>query len=87
MSEVTNITNAFNGCESLVHLKLQNLPALAVNFSQCALLSVESLVGIIAALPALGDGTTLTCTLGATNTAKLTEDQIAVATAKGWTIA
>lgn len=87
MSEVTNMTNAFNGCASLVHLKLQNLPALAVNFSQCTLLSVESLVGIIAALPALGDGTTLTCTLGATNTAKLTEDQIAVATAKGWTIA
>lgn len=87
MSAVTNISNAFKGCTSLVRLILQNLPALAVSFSDCTLLSVESLVGIIAALPALGDGTTLTCTLGTTNTAKLTDEQIAVATAKGWTIA
>lgn len=54
-------------------------------------LTVESLMNIINGLYDFSDGTPhttadTTMTLGATNLAKLTPEQIAVATAKGWTL-
>ena len=51
-------------------------------------ISAQSLISIISCLADLtGTGNTRTLTLGATNQAKLTAAQIAVATGKGWTIA
>lgn len=56
-----------------------------INFSNCIYLSVDSLLRIIDALPTVS--TPVTLTLGQNNTNKLTAEQIAVATEKGWTVA
>lgn len=89
LSACTDMTNVFRGCQSLVELITDGatMPAVSFSLSDSALLSVDSLVGVIAALPTLEEGTTATLTLGGTNTAKLTEEQLAVATEKGWTVA
>ena len=62
-------------------LQLQSI----CNFSKCPKLTYESLVGIINKLPQAT--TALTLTLGSTNLAKLTDDDIKIATDKGWTLA
>ena len=56
-----------------------------VSFSleNCINLSHQSLLNIIECLPTASG---LTCTLGATNIAKLTADEIEIARNKGWTI-
>lgn len=56
------------------------------NVSYCPL-THDSLMSIINALKTFTDGTTKTVTLGATNIAKLTDAEKAVATQKGWTLA
>ena len=48
-------------------------------------LTVDEIVEIINNLPTLDEPGTLT--IGTTNLAKLTDDQIAIATNKGWTLA
>lgn len=55
--------------------------------SPCAALTHDSLMSIINALKTFTDGTTKTVTLGATNIAKLTDAEKAIATQKGWTLA
>lgn len=55
------------------------------NWSGCQFLSHESLMRIINGLPTVN--TTQTLTLGASNTVKLTAEEIAIATGKGWTVA
>lgn len=87
MTGVTDMSNAFKSMTALVDLILSELPPVSFSLSDSTELSVDSLIGVIAALPVLADGTTATLTLGATNTAKLTADQIAAATGKGWNIA
>lgn len=89
MSLITNTSNTFRGCYSLENLITDGctMPAISFKLNDSPLLTVDSLVGVIAALPVLADGTSATLTLGATNTAKLTADQLAVATEKGWTVA
>lgn len=50
----------------------------------CPKLTVDSLLSL---LNALADGVTdKTCKIGTTNLAKLTEEQKAIATDKGWTL-
>lgn len=50
--------------------------------------SVDTLVGLFNALKDYsGTGTTKNCKIGATNLSKLTDEQIAIATNKGWTVA
>lgn len=89
LSACTNMTNCFNRCDDLVDLITDGctMPSVSFSLSGSTLLSVDSLLGVIAALPVLDSGKTATLTLGATNTAKLTAGQIAVATEKGWTVA
>lgn len=86
---VTNTSGAFGRCISLRDIVAEDaiLPAVSFSLGDSVQLTVDSLVSVIAALPVLADGATATLTLGATNTAKLTADQIAVATEKGWTVA
>lgn len=58
-----------------------------LDVSNCSQLTAESLMNIITKAADLSiDSKTATLTLG-TNITKLTEEQIAIATAKGWTIA
>ena len=47
-------------------------------------LTVDSLVNILNALP--NASASRVCNLGSTNLAKLTPEQIAIATNKGWTL-
>lgn len=89
LSAVTIVTYLFDNCYNLVNLILDGttMPSVSFSLSDSTRLSIDSLVGVIAALPTLEDGTTATLTLGSTNTAKLTAEQLAVATEKGWTVA
>lgn len=68
--------------------KLMNFNGMALgidqDYSSFLCLSTESLIAIIDRLPTV---TNKTLTLGQTNRLKLTAEQIAVATAKGWTVA
>lgn len=59
------------------------------NVSKCKKLTIDSLMVIINALydyVGNNDATEQTCTIGEVNLAKLTEEQIAVATSKGWVL-
>lgn len=87
LSQVTTTSGAFTGCENLQNISLvgTRLPAVAISFSDCTKLTVNSLNAILAALPVVTTATTIT--IGETNKAKLTEEEIAVATEKGWTVA
>lgn len=87
MTGVTTMNNVFYNMTSLVELTLPDMPALSFALDKSTLLTVESLNQIISVLPQLEEGVSCTLTLGATNTAKLTEDELAVATGKGWTVA
>lgn len=79
-------TNAFiMGCVNLetIYIKNFNTPR-NNNFSDCVKLSHESLVYWINNLKQ--SGTVKTITFGSVNLAKLTEEEIAVATEKNWTL-
>ena len=79
-----NVHSAFNYCISLVDLyPPQNINAnMTVNSSTA--LSHDSLMRIINNL--MTATSTKTLTLGATNLAKLSSEEIAIATNKGWTV-
>ena len=79
------IQTAFDNCKSLVDFyPPQNINA-SLTFKNCPVLSHDSLVRIINNL--MTTTSTKKLTLGATNKAKLTDEEIAIATNKGWTIA
>ena len=78
-------SNAFNGCYELVNITIEGEIGKAIAFSGCEKLSHDSLMSIINHLRKLTS--TLTLTLGSTNLAKLTDDEKAIATGKGWTLA
>jgi hypothetical protein len=74
--------------------KLQNVSfegvfaANGLDLSPCKLLTVESIRSLIGILKDYStSGTTYTLTLGTTNLAKLTDNEKAIATEKGWTLA
>ena len=77
--------NMFYGCTSLKRIKCFGL-TVAVNISYSTQFTREALVEILTNLSNARSGSQ-TLTMGATNLAKLTEDDIAIATAKGWTLA
>lgn len=94
LEKVTNINflkNIFGGDAStyaptlLEEIRIKNL-RLTLNFTYLINLSHDSLVYLLNNLYDYSSGSTHTLTLGATNLAKLTEDEIAVGTTKGWTI-
>jgi hypothetical protein len=77
----------FSGCYSLIYVYLKNIKK-ECTINTSIILSKESLLYIINNLYDLTanglSGQTLN--IGSTNIAKLTEDEIAIATNKGWTI-
>ena len=93
--DFTNVGNAANflGYSWDTNMAITTLAGfhnLRINFdvSNCINLTAESLMNIInEALDLSVGGWTCTLTFGATNIEKLTEEQIAIATSKGWTIA
>lgn len=58
----------------------------SIYFGKCTLLTHESLLNILNTLQEKTSGT-FTCTLGTTNLEKLTDEEKAIATEKGWTLA
>lgn len=73
----------FDNCQNLTNLRVGKINK-SFAFTNCNSLSHESLLNVIAALEATENA--LTLTIGSTNLKKLTEEEIAVATEKGWTV-
>ena len=84
VSSVTNLSAAWQNCYSLVDY-WPSVISINHNYDSAAALSIASLLRIIDSLPIVTVARTLT--LGQTNKLKLTAEQIAVATQKGWTVA
>ena len=85
--------NMFYGCSSLTDFSGLRNVRLSLDLSPCTSLTQTSLLNTINGLyDFTGNGETPsssqgTLTLGSTNLAKLTDEQKAVATSKGWTLA
>ena len=99
-SKVTNMNNIFVGCRKLTTLiggrtidevisnNISTFNGLKINISlDSTILDRASLRALINGLADLTGSTSQKLTLGSTLIAKLTEEDIAVATAKNWTIA
>ena len=89
--DVSNVTSqldtTFTGCSNLVELRFTGTINVDIWLSGAWRLSVDSLLSALNALADLtGTDVTKKITLGARNKAKLTEEQLAIATAKGWTL-
>ncbi|MCI8470419.1 MAG: BspA family leucine-rich repeat surface protein [Clostridia bacterium] len=87
ISNVANISTMFSDCRLLTNIQNITQIKTTLSFSGSIYLSHNSLLKILNALIDLSEQATQTLTLGATNLAKLTEEEIAVATDKGWTLA
>lgn len=81
------INTAFNGCYALENIVVEGDILQDINFSYSSKLTHDSLLSILRALVNNTEGAALTCTLGAVNLAKLTDEEKAIATEKGWTLA
>ena len=74
----------FNGAVNLENIEFDGVIGKgAFYFVDSKLLSHDSMISLF---NAIADGTTGTIELGETNLAKLTEEEIAIATEKGWTV-
>lgn len=77
----------FYNCSNLEYLDFDIIPAVSATgwgLSTCTKLTHDALMNIINALEMFSGVFKPTCTLGTTNLAKLTVDEIAIATNKGW---
>ena len=84
---LTSATSMFENCTALTNLGGFTDLSVNLDLSSCTSLTAESLMNVINEAKDLSETGNATLTLGSTNISKLTEDQIAIATAKGWTIA
>lgn len=86
---VTNIgVYAFNGCTSLEFVKLgQDFNANNLDLSASTKYTRETIVSLLNALADRTGQTTYKLIIGPANLKKLTKEDIAIATAKNWTIA
>ena len=80
----TNFNRAWYGCQSLTTLGGFGAIKADIDLSTSTLLTAESLMNVITQAATV---TSATMKLGSTNLAKLTDEQKAVATSKGWTLA
>ena len=83
-TNVTNMNNIFASCRSLKSILMTNI-GVSFNIASSTLFEREDLVLILNNLKTVT--TTKTLTMGATNLAKLTDSDKAIATDKGWTLA
>lgn len=84
-SNVTNMAYMFYDCSSLEAIHMININA-NLDISASTKFTHEALLEIIGNLKAQTSGTK-TLTMGSTNLAKLTDEDKAIATNKGWTLA
>ena len=84
----TNLNSTFANCLELENITFEGTIKANINLTLSTLLTKASLMSLINCLADInGEGLTRTATLGADNLAKLTEDEKAIATAKGWALA
>lgn len=74
-------------CSELVELGGFTNLAVNLDLSSSRKLTADSIMNVINQAADLSEIGSATLTLGTTNIAKLTEEQIAIASAKGWTLA
>lgn len=87
-SNAKELRNMLSGCSELVELGGFTNLSVSLDLSSSRKLTVESIMNVINQAADLSNiGGTSTLTLGSINAAKLTEEQIAIATSKGWTLA
>ena len=85
-SNVTNMNSMFSNCSRLEEIHMINMKV-SFNISSSTKFTRESLLEIINNCYDLTTlNKTATLTMGSTNLAKLTEEDKAIATAKGWTL-
>ena len=89
LSNVTYMINMFYRCMSLETIKcdglqLPDINMLYISFDSCSKLTVDSIVGLLNALPQSTHNYSFQ--IGQTNIDKLSDDQKAIATNKGWTL-
>ena len=84
LAGVTTVSDMFRNLRAIRHITGMNV-AISHSYSNLPMLERESLLDILTCLPAVTASRTVT--LGAVNKAKLTVEQIAIATQKGWTVA
>ena len=85
VTEAVKYTNTFNYCNSLVDLIFEGVIGNNMDLSYCKLLSKESILNVLDCLANKTSGS-FVLTLGATNLAKLTDAEKAIATEKGWSL-
>ena len=83
---LTYDNGSFKHCNNLKNVTLQDGFLCTIDFSASTKYSVETIVNMFNALGVVPEGETRTLTLGATNLAKLTDEQKLIATNKGWTL-
>lgn len=82
-----NITHAFYRCENLENITFKKIHLGGLDLSYSPKLTIDSLASLINALANVTEWNgTYSVNLGEINLAKLTNEQKAVATAKGWTL-
>lgn len=84
-SKVTNMNYMLSNCGNLEEIHMININA-NINISSSTKFTREALLEVIGNLKAQTSGTK-TLTMGSTNLAKLTDEDKAIATNKGWTLA
>ena len=84
MSNVKSMGSMFSGCTSLKSVLMENI-GYNLDISASTQFEASDLVVILNNLKTVYQ--TRTLTMGATNLAKLTDEQKAIATNKGWTLA
>lgn len=85
-TNATDSTNAFNGCYSLKELKLNNTWTMDLNISGCVSLKKSSILDIFDVLPTVNSTKTITLPYGIKKYL-IDENDIAIVTEKGWTVA
>ena len=79
---------AFSNCKSLLNVTLgNNFNCSNLDLSASTRYSIDTLVAMLTALADRTGQSAYTLTIGATNLAKLSDDQRAIATDKNWTLA
>ncbi len=88
-ASVTSIEgNSFADCSSLSNVTLGNgFNANGLNLSASTLYSIDTIVAVLDALADRTSQVAYTLIFGSTNLAKLSNEQIAIATEKNWTLA
>ena len=82
-SKVTDMLNMFRSCSSLTEIHMTGMKV-SFDISASTKFTESALVEILNNLASVTS--TQTLTMGATNLAKLTDDEKAIATGKGWTL-